>query len=56
MISLQASPMWGWSANLFEFWWCLCIKFIFPWAMWWLLVMITQADIEKPYGGYHVGW
>jgi len=48
---------WHWfGERLFEFWWCFSIKFVFPWAMYTLLVMTTAGDIEKPYGGLHLGW
>lgn len=56
MISLATSPMWNWTSNLFEFWWCICIKYVFPWAMWVLLIMTVQADSIAPYGKYNVGW
>lgn len=41
---------------IFEFWFCFCIKFIFPWAIWWLLIMTIKKDIDVPYEGYHVFW
>lgn len=48
---------WHWlSQRLFEFWWCFSIKFVFPWAMYTLLVMTIKGDIDEPYGGYHDGW
>lgn len=48
---------WHWFADrLFEFWWCFSIKYVFPWAMYTLLVMTTAADIKKPYGGLHIFW
>jgi len=56
MISLNESPMHPVRAAIFEFWWCFSIKYVFPWAMYWLLVMTVQADIEQPYGDYYIGW
>lgn len=56
MCRLSETPWSKWSEALFEFWWCFSIKYIFPWAMYTLLVMTTKADIDKPYEGYHDGW
>lgn len=41
---------------MFEFWWCFCIKFIFPWAIYWLLVMTIQKDTTERYENYYIGW
>jgi len=42
--------------RIFEFWWCFSIKFIFPWAMYTLLVLTFKTDITDPYGDLHMGW
>ena len=55
MIALQ-SPMHRVFERIFEFWWCVSIKYVFPWAMYWLIIMTIKADTDKPYGDYHVGW
>jgi hypothetical protein len=45
------------TARIFEFWWCFTIKFVFPWAMYWLIVMTIQKDTTYPfYSGYYGGW
>jgi len=56
MMSLSTAPYTTVWSELFQFWWCFSIKFIFPWAIWWLLVMTAAKDIEIPYEKYHVGW
>lgn len=56
MMSLSIRPYTAVWSELFQFWWCFSIKFIFPWAIWWLLVMTAAKDIELPYEKYHVGW
>ena len=56
MMSLSTTPYTTVWSELFQFWWCFSIKFIFPWAIWWLLVMTAAKDIEIPYEKYHVGW
>lgn len=43
-------------AALFDLWFCLSIKFVFPWAIYLLMVMTVQKNVEKPYGNYHFGW
>lgn len=56
MMSLSVTPYSSIWSEIFQVWWCMCIKFIFPWAIWWLLVMTCAKDIEIPYEKYHVGW
>ena len=56
MMSLASTPYTAVESEIFQLYWCFCIKFIFPWAIWWLLVMTTAKDIELPYEGYNVGW
>jgi hypothetical protein len=56
MMSLAKTPYTPLQSELFQIYWCFSIKFIFPWAIWWLLVMTTAKDIEIPYEGYNVGW
>jgi len=49
----------GWgkvSGFIFELWFCFSIKYVFPWAMYTLLIMTIKADIDEPYGEYHDGW
>jgi len=43
-------------AILFEFWWCFSIKYIYPWAMYWILIVNLKADITERYGNYNLGW
>jgi SNF family Na+-dependent transporter len=56
MISLAQTPYNIYWNRIFEFWWCWCVKYACPWAIWTLLVMTFQADVDKAYGDYHVGW
>jgi hypothetical protein len=56
MMSLAKTPYSSTESEIFQMYWCFCIKYIFPWAIWWLLVMTTAKDIEIPYEGYNVGW
>lgn len=56
MMKRSESPWHPISGRIFEFYWCFSIKYIFPWAMYVLLVLSVKGDIEKPYGGYHTGW
>lgn len=56
MISLNESR-WHWlTVRIFELWWCFSIKYVFPWAMYTLLIMTLKNDIEMPYGELYVGW
>ena len=57
-LATQKAENWHWFfRRFFEFWWCFSIKYIFPWAMYWLIVMTVQADTTYPYyGGYYGGW
>lgn len=55
MIALQGELHW-FVARFFELWWCISIKYVFPWAMYWLIIMTIQKDTDKPYGEYNVGW
>jgi hypothetical protein len=41
---------------IFKFWWCFCIKYIVPWAIYWLIVMTMAANIKERYGNYYIGW
>ena len=43
-------------AYIFEFWWCFCIKYLYPWAMYWILVVNFKNDITTAYGNFHTGW
>lgn len=56
MLALTSSPTHRFVERFFEFWWCLCIKYIFPWAIYWLLIMTVRADTKENYGKYHAGW
>lgn len=40
----------------FIFWWGFCIKYFFPFAVFWLLASATANDVNSKYGGYHWGW
>jgi SNF family Na+-dependent transporter len=41
---------------IFEYWWCFSIKFVFPWAIWWLIIMTIKKDTTQLYEGYNIGW
>lgn len=56
MQALSESEWGTFTGRLFEFWWCFSIKYISPWALYTLLVLTVEGDIEKPYGSYHKGW
>jgi SNF family Na+-dependent transporter len=56
MMSLSTTPYTPIWSEFFQVYWCFSIKFIFPWAIWWLLVMTAAKDIEIPYSDYNVGW
>lgn len=45
-----------WQIAIFEFWWCFCIKYIVPWAIYTLIVMTMADNIEERYGNYYIGW
>lgn len=42
--------------RLFEFWWCFCIKFFTPWALYMMIIRTLAMDIEERYDGLHTGW
>lgn len=57
MIARNQTKQWTCTEKLFEFWWCFSIKYVFPWAMYWLIVMTVQKDTTYPYyGKYYGGW
>lgn len=56
MIALHETEMGAFGQAFFEFWWCTCIKFVFPWAIWWLFAMTTAENVRQPYENYHLGW
>lgn len=57
MIARNKTKQYQCVEKLFEFWWCFTIKYVFPWAMYWLIVMTVQKDTTYPYyGGYYGGW
>jgi hypothetical protein len=57
MIALNQNKQWTCTEKVFEFWWCFSIKYVFPWAMYWLIVMTVQKDTTYPYyGEYYGGW
>jgi hypothetical protein len=56
MLSLTTSANHWFFEEFFTFWWCTSIKWIFPWAIYWMIVMTIKADIEKPYSKYYWGW
>ena len=39
MLSLSKTEISKINRNIFEIWFCVCIKYVFPWAVWWLLSM-----------------
>ncbi len=39
MLSLSKTEISKLSRNIFEIWFCVCIKYVFPWGVWWLLSM-----------------
>ena len=39
MLSLSETEISKINRNIFEIWFCVCIKYVFPWAVWWLLSM-----------------
>jgi len=50
------NPMSPMMRAVFNFWWCVSIKYVFPWAMYWLVIMTIKKDSYEPYGEYHYGW
>lgn len=53
----RSEGKWHWLAErILQFWWCVSIKFVFPWAIYLMLILTLKADIDEPYGGYHAGW
>lgn len=42
--------------RIFEAWWCFSIKFIFPWAMYTLLILTFKTDLVSPYGDLYWGY
>jgi hypothetical protein len=55
MIDLE-NDMNPYLANIFEFWWCFSIKYIYPWAMYWILIVNFKQDISERYENYNIGW
>jgi SNF family Na+-dependent transporter len=54
--ALSETP-WHWaSKRVFEFWWGFSLKYVFSWAIYTLLIMTLEADLDAPYGDYHAGW
>jgi len=50
------SPMSPFMRGFFNLWWCVSIKYVFPWAMYVLVIMTIKKDAYEPYGEYHYGW
>lgn len=47
----------AWWKKPFELYWGLCIKFIIPGGLWWMLMMSFRARMDDGgYGDYHVSW
>ena len=40
----------------FVFYWGLCVKFLIPAGLQFILVSIIKTDLVKPYGGYGIHW
>jgi SNF family Na+-dependent transporter len=56
-LTARSETSWHWlTERIFEVWWCFSIKFVFPWAIYVLLIMTLKQDLDEPYGGYHDGW
>lgn len=49
----ESSPWW---VGLFEAWWGISIKYMIPWAVYNILVLLLKSDIDEKYGGYHMFW
>jgi hypothetical protein len=45
-----------WWEPAFALYWGLCIKFISPCVLSFMLLGILKSDIEEPYGDYSLGW
>ena len=50
-----------WWIYPFEFWWCFSMKYIFSWAIWWIMMRNLRNDLpleegETYYGDYHFFW
>lgn len=45
-----------WWEPAFALYWGLCIKFISPCVLLFMLLGILKNDIDKPYEGYSKGW
>lgn len=45
-----------WYEPYFVFYFGICIKYIIPFVLWFLLLQSIQGDIQNGYGGYSAGW
>ena len=44
-----------WEA-VFEYWWGFSIKYFVPFALLFLIFYSLKADLDEPYGDYHIFW
>jgi hypothetical protein len=56
MVSKSISKQNRIGRRIFEFYWCICIKFLFPHAMLNLIAQQAKADIQDRPGGFYIGW
>lgn len=40
----------------FVFYWGVCIKYVIPFALWYILLTIIKQDLVAPVGGYAIHW
>jgi hypothetical protein len=45
-----------WWEPIFALYWGLCIKYISPCVLTFMIVGIFKNDLNKPYEGYSTGW
>lgn len=45
-----------WWEPYYVFYFAVCIKYIIPFALWFLLLFSIQSDIDNGYGGYSWHW
>merc|ERR1712048_1202214 len=46
----------NWYEKYFVFYWCITIKYIIPFVLWFILLYVIKKDVTKPYGGYKLYW
>ena len=45
-----------WWEPVFEYWWGFMIKYFVPFALNFLIFFSLKADLDEPYGDYHIFW